>query len=153
MLFAVSKAPLLCVLGALLLSLQTAAQGPGELQPILPSQPQQCSNITLSWSETATTDDTQYYAVRIIDSHTAGLYLASEVPITLVGTFNGTTSYSWCVNVLYFTTACFVLTWGRCRCHKSSRRVGIPVGTNITLLVTDHNGNRGCVLCWSFFRG
>jgi hypothetical protein len=72
------------------------AQEAGVLQPVLPSDVQQCSNITISWTATPqVAGEDQQYAVRLINSSTAGLDLAAEVPLTWLGHFMEETSYSW----------------------------------------------------------
>jgi len=87
--------PALVGLSSFLFSLVVAQDG-GILQPVLPSDLQQCSNVTLSWSPTPqVAGSDQQYAVRIIDSRTAGLELAAEVPLTWLGHFMDETSYSW----------------------------------------------------------
>lgn len=72
------------------------AQDGGILQPVLPSDLQECSNVTVSWTPTPSVAGAdQQYAVRIINSSTAGLELAAEVPLTWLGHFITETSYSW----------------------------------------------------------
>lgn len=88
----------LLALVGLLSSLSTSvlAQDGGVLQPVLPSDLQQCSNVTISWTGTPpVAGQDEQYAVRIINSETAGLELAAEVPLTWIGHFMEETSYSW----------------------------------------------------------
>lgn len=78
------------------LSTPALAQDGGLLQPVLPSDLRQCSNVTVSWSETTPTTGRQTYAVRVVNSSTVGMELAAEVPITWIGHFDeGETSHSW----------------------------------------------------------
>lgn len=87
---------LLLTLSSWLTSPALAQEG-GILQPVLPSDIRQCSNITVSWSETEPpAGRSQIYAVRLVNSSTAGLELAAEVPITWLGHFSeGETSHNW----------------------------------------------------------
>lgn len=71
-------------------------QDGGILQPVLPSDLQQCTNTTVSWTATPpVAGHDEQYAVRVVNSSTAGLELAAEVPLTWLGHFTGETSYSW----------------------------------------------------------
>ena len=83
------------------------------LRPVLPANPAQCSTITASWS--ATGDASQFYAARIVNPQDAGGADADH-SYAFVGQGNGTLSVEW--------------------------TVGLPVGTEIALAVTDDNGNR-----------
>jgi hypothetical protein len=73
-----------------------SAQTGGFLEPVLPSNPAQCTNITLSWSATTPINETDpSYAVRIINADTMGMELAAELPLTWLGHYIDGNSMSW----------------------------------------------------------
>lgn len=99
----------------LLLSLALAAHAQN-LNPILPSNPEQCSTITVTWTASGT--ESQFYAARIVNPALAGGADADH-DYAFLGHGNGTTSMEYLV--------------------------GLPAGTEIALAVTDDHGNRECV--------
>ena len=99
----------------LLLSLAALATAQS-LLPILPANPSQCSTISVSWSSTG--DPSQFYTARIVNAQDSGGADADHAYAFLTHG-NGTLTAEW--------------------------RVGLPVGTEIALAVTDDNGNRECV--------
>lgn len=79
---------------ALLQLLPTGHAQSADLDPQIPSDPKQCSNVDLTWQATANNGSSQMYYASIVSASASGLNGTDEV-VTYLARLNDTTSYQW----------------------------------------------------------